>query len=351
VRKHGAYHYRVPAGLEPRWGGKRWFRLGATLPEAYKKWAERIGDSDKARTIGELLDRYAMEVVPTKAPKTRAENVRHIERLRAVFGAMPLEPFKPRLVYTYVDMRGAKVAAHREIEVLSHAFTKAVEWGYIDRHPFKGEVRLEGEPPRTRYVEDWEVVEALALAPRRKRGSVLAVQAYIRLKLLTGMARSDLLRLRLGEHLREDGIHVTRHKTASTAGKRTIYDYVLAPERLDAVKRALAVRPELSPFLFCNRRGESYFNEETGTCNGWDSMWQRFMDRLLTETNVKQRFSEHDLRAKVASDAASLEKARALLQHADARTTARASGESPNWSKPCDGSEAVARLNETPRRE
>jgi hypothetical protein len=30
-----------------------------------------------------------------------------------------------------------------------------------------------------------------------------------------------------------------------------------------------------------------------------------------------------DLRAKVASDAASLEKARALLQHADARTTAR----------------------------
>jgi hypothetical protein len=89
------------------------------------------------------------------------------------------------------------------------------------------------------------------------------------------------------------------------------------------VKRALAVRPALSPFLFCNRRGESYFNEEAGTCNGWDSMWQRFMDRVLAETNVKQRFTEHDPRAKVASDAASLEKARALLQHADARTTAR----------------------------
>jgi hypothetical protein len=69
-------------------------------------------------------------------------------------------------------------------------------------------------------------------------------------------------------HLREDGIHVTRHKTAGTTGKRTINDYVLAPERLDAVKPALAVRPALSPFLFCNRRGESYFNEEAGTCNG-----------------------------------------------------------------------------------
>lgn len=52
-------------------------------------------------------------------------------------------------------------------------------------------------------------------------------------------------------------------------------------------------------------------------------MWQRFVDRVLHETNVKERFTEHDLRAKVGSDAESLEKARALLQHADARTTQR----------------------------
>jgi|SRR5262245_16662549 len=116
---------------------------------------------------------------------------------------------------------------------------------------------------------------------------------------------------------------ITRHKTAGATGKRTIYDYALVPERLDAVRRALAVRPALSPFLFCNRRGEGYFNEATGLCNGWDSIWQRFMDRVLAESKVTERFTEHDLRAKVGSDAVSLEKARALLQHADARTTAR----------------------------
>lgn len=109
----------------------------------------------------------------------------------------------------------------------------------------------------------------------------------------------------------------------TTTGKRTIYDYALVPERLDGVKRALAVRPVLSPFVFCNRRGKGYFNEATGTCNGWDSMWSRFMDRVLAETKVQERFTEHDRRAKVGSDAASLERARALLQHADARTTAR----------------------------
>src|SRR5262245_48531609 len=88
--QHGAYFYYVPRGLEAQWDGKRLFRLGATLPEAYKKWAARIGEPDGARTIGELLDRYALEVVPTKAPKTQAENARHIDRLRSVFGAVPL---------------------------------------------------------------------------------------------------------------------------------------------------------------------------------------------------------------------------------------------------------------------
>jgi hypothetical protein len=47
------------------------------------------------------------------------------------------------------------------------------------------------------------------------------------------------------------------------------------------------------------------------------------MDGVLVETNVKERLHEHDLRAKAGSDAESLEKARALLQHADARKTRR----------------------------
>jgi integrase len=269
---HGSYIYRVPPGFEAQWDGKTQFRLGETLPEAFKNFSKRLdqpADND-LHNIGQLLTRYALEVVPTKAPKTQAENNRQIARLRAPFGAMSLTSIKPAHVYKYVDKRNAKTAAHREIEVLSHAFTKAVEWGAIDRHPFKGEVRLAGEPPRTRYVEDWEVQECLSLTPMRKRGSVLMIQAYIRLKLLTGLARSDLLRLRIGEHLRDDGIHVIRHKTKRRA---TIYTYEQVPERKTAVEEALRMRPALSPFLFCNKHGEGYFNETTGTCAGFDSMW------------------------------------------------------------------------------
>ncbi len=337
---HGAYYFQVPQGLESLWDGKKQFRLGSSLPEAYRAWADRIGTREKARTVGELLERYAAEVVPTKAPSTQTGNAIQMVELQRRFGKMDITSVKPRHVYEYVDKREAKnqpgrkakVAAHREIEVLSHAFTKAVEWGYIDRHPFKSEVRLEGEQPRDRYVEDWEIVEVLALPSKRKKGSVLAIQAYVRMKLVTGMARGDLLRLRLDTHLKDDGIHVQRHKTAETTGKRTIYEWT--PELRAAVDKAKAVRPALSPFLFANRAGEGYIDEATGDAHGWDSMWQRFMDRVLAETKITVRFTEHDLRAKCGSDAESLEHARALLAHADSRTTAQIYRRKPERVRP-----------------
>jgi integrase len=37
----------------------------------------------------------------------------------------------------------------------------------------------------------------------------------------------------------------------------------------------------------------------------------------------KERFTDHDIRAKVGSDAGSLERAKELLAHADAKTTQR----------------------------
>jgi len=101
-----------------------------------------------------------------------------------------------------------------------------------------------------------------------------------------------------------------------------------------AVEMALAARPvDIAPYLFCTRRGECYAKAD-GSANGWESMWGRFMDRLLAETKVSERFTEHDLRAKCASDAGSLEHARALLAHADARTTERVYRRKPERVKP-----------------
>jgi integrase len=332
---HGAYYFQVPPGLEDLWDGKKKFRLGKTLPEAYKVWADRLGSMDKANNVGQLLDRYGIEVVPTKAIRSQTENARAIVKLRAIFGDMRLEEIRPQMIYQYVDKMKAKIAAHREIAVLSHVFTKAVEWGFIDRHPFKGEVRLKGEKPRTRYIEDWEVVECLALSTKRLKGSVLAIQAYMRIKLLTGMRRGDLLRLTIDD-LKDDGIHLTPNKTRTTTGKRLIIGW--SEELREAVAMAKDARPVRSfqgtDLVFCNKRGECYFDEVKETASGWDSMWQRFMTRILKESKVEQRFTEHDLRAKCASDAETLEHARALLAHADGKLTDRVYRRKPERVKP-----------------
>ena len=73
---------------------------------------------------------------------------------------------------------------------------------------------------------------------------------------------------------------------------------------------------DIGPWLFCNRRGEYYLNEEN-EAHGFQSVWGRFMTRVLAETGLQTRFAERDIRAKVASDADSLQRAQEILGHAD----------------------------------
>lgn len=335
--KNGAYRYRVPIACRKDWDNKAEFTLGKTTPEAYKTWASRLEKIEAVKTVGQLLDRYALEVIPTKAIVTQRGNERALKRIRAVFGHMGVGDVGPQDVYKYNDARESKVNARQEINLLSHAYTKAVEWGYLRRHPFKGEVRLPGLKPRTRYIEDWEILEALALQPdpSKKRGSVLAIQAYVRLKLLTGMRQTDLLRIKI-ESLQADGLHVTPQKSENSTGKRLIYKWT--PPLRQAVDLALLARQvDIGPYLFCNRRGECYINEKTGRPEGWASMWGRFMDRLLAETEIKERFTEHDIRAKAASDSESDESAMRLLAHADVKITRRVYRRKPEIIQPNEG--------------
>lgn len=331
VKKHGAFYYIVPEGQKAAWDGKAWFRLGATLAEAYAEWAKRMAQPDRITTIGALFDRYLLEVVPTNAPKSQTEKQRHIRELRGVFGHMALADLEPQHVYQYADKRTAKVAGKREVETLSHAFSKAVEWGLMKAHPFKGEVRLSKGEARDRYVEDWEIIEAMRLKGKTKHSRVPMVQAYLRIKLLTGLRKGDILRLGVAND-QPDGLHVQPGKTRKSTGKRLIYEWT--PELREAVEAAKACRPALSPYLFCNQHGNPLFEAEKGTTKGFDDIWQRFMARLLAETEIKERFTEHDLRAKVGSDAESLERARELLAHASDSTTKKVYRRKPERIKP-----------------
>ena len=176
-------------------------------------------------------------------------------------------------------------------------------------------------------MEDWEIAAALKIAPQ-------VISLYIRLKLMTGLRRGDILRLRLPD-VHDDGIHVQPHKTAKTTGKRLIIEWN-EDDQLQAVISGIQRLPPRrigdAP-LFVTRQGKPYIKED-GSANAFDSLWQRFMRKALDQTDLTERFQERDLRAKVASESASLEEASERLAHASTATTKRIYRRKPARVKP-----------------
>jgi len=324
--RRGTYFYRVPPGLESEWDNKKEFKLGRTLTEAYKVWAERIQPTaDDIHTMTQVFDRYCLEVIPEKAYKTQESNLISVRKLRPVFGNVEPSKLLPKYAYKYYDIaskKRGKTAAKHDIQVLRHTLTMCVKWGVIDINPLMGQIQLEGSTPRTRLVEDWEIYECLNLTPKIKSNAVVLAKLYIQLKLMTGFSRIDLLQLKLSD-LKEDGIHSQRQKTKNTTGKRLIVKWSDDLKELTDEILKLPPRRIGDTYLFVTRQGKPYFNPETMKCNAFDSLWQRFMERVMTLTKVTERFHEHDLRAKVASDSSTLEEASERLGHASTETTKR----------------------------
>lgn len=138
------------------------------------------------------------------------------------------------------------------------------------------------------------------------------IKAYIKLKLATGLRQGDLLRLKESD-LMNDGIHAVHQKT----GKKTIYSW--SDEKKEAISESLSIRPTISDYVFCTRDGNSY--SEGSKASGFTSIWQRYMKKALLTTNLKERFTEHDLRAKVAIDSENIEQARRRLGHSSSTLT------------------------------
>ncbi|TVO75098.1 integrase [Sedimenticola selenatireducens] len=339
--KNGAYYYRVPPADLDLWDGKQEFRLGKSEAEAYKTWSKRLNavDSDLS-TMTKLMDRYLLEVIPSKAPKTQTSNRTSIGRLRPIFGPMQPDGIKPRHYNAYKHealKKYGKTSVNHDLEVLSHLITMAVEWGAIDRNPLLGQVKKHSTPPRLRLVEDWEITEALNLKPptdKRSARNVRIAQLYVQLKLMTGLRRGDILRLKLLQ-IKDDGIHVQPNKTAKTTGKRLIIDWDEAGELRALIDDILRIPPRRigdAP-LFTTNQGKPYIKAD-GSANAFDSLWQRFMDRVMDQTKITDRFQERDLRAKAGSDKDTLQEASEFLAHSDTRITDRVYRRKPTHIKP-----------------
>jgi integrase len=97
----------------------------------------------------------------------------------------------------------------------------------------------------------------------------------------------------------DDRIVVTLGKT----GKR------LAIKRTLPLDLTMADLPKNSPLLFASSSGKTY------SSSGFASIWQRAMRKYVQSTSHANRFTEHDLRGKVATEIGDAATAQRLLGH------------------------------------
>ncbi len=111
--------------------------------------------------------------------------------------------------------------------------------------------------------------------------------------------------------IREDGIHAYISKTK----QNVVYQWT--PALNQAIQNARRIkRPVTGLYLFCTRRGQPY------SVSGFSSIWHRKMNAAIDKGILSERFSDHDIRAKAASDV-DANHATELLAHFDSRTTER----------------------------
>lgn len=318
VLKHGSYFYIRPVD------GK-WVNLGRDYPQAMMVWAKLLQRPGPMTTMGQIMDRYLLEVAPAKAKRTYFDNVAEIGNLRAAFGGMLPEDMSARVIYAYLDQRGAPVRANREISLLSDIFKKAIRWGAAVHNPAVG-IEKNPEIPRNRYVEDWELELFKSVANPMLR-------CYCDLKYLTGLRKGDILTIREAS-LTEEGIYVVPRKTRKLH-PRTGKEIQAKPmlflwtqelrEVLARIHRLKKGRAIGSVFLFATRDGQCYYDMERSRSDGFDAIWKRCMAKAKAEAERQGRtlehFTEHDIRAKNASDELNEGNAQQRLGHATVKAT------------------------------
>lgn len=313
--KHGAYYYRPRETEKAAFDGKSWFRLGDKYPDALRVFADRL-DLQMGDTVADCLDRYILEALPLLAKNTQTTYKPALNRLRAGLGRNSIQAVTPQMAYQYMDaVRKAHSmsVANLDMRVLKTLVDLAVRWGVCKANGLRGNVKEFGVRDglggaRERYVHDWELAEWLKVAS-------LQQAAFAALVMLLGTRKSDILRLTEADIDDAEGLLMVRN---SKSGK--MQPFIITPALRAAIGLARASRPKPSQYLICNSKGQCYV-DQTDRSSNFDAKWDRSMQIALAETDLKEPFTRHDLRAKRGSDETDEKRAQELLGHTNIATT------------------------------
>ena len=315
-QKNGAYYFVKRKSIDGKYK-QVWQPLGSSFSEAMSNYVKLVETPQTIITMHDLIDRYMKEVASIQRPNTYKCKLSSEKYLRVFFGDMSPSDVTQQHVYQYRDKRAekAKVRVNREKALLSHMFKKAIEWGIISGFNPCTQVSRIPEHSRKVYIED-DAFEAFIGFTKNKTVSTIAELAYITLQ-----RQGDLLDLKWSDaDINSEGLHVSVNKTArnGAAPDRIIIEWT--DELKSVIKKIKSIKRNVRGLhLFCNRKGEAY------TGSGFQSLWQRAMNKAINEGVIIDRFTFHDIRHKGATDMEKLrgrEATRKVLSQADEKTTA-----------------------------
>lgn len=306
-QRRGKFYFAHPDG--------RWIALGDEYGAALRAYADVIGQQPIG-SLSDLFDRYAVDELPKKAPRTQKDQFKQLELLRGTFGQLKPHELSPQMVIRYRNARGqkSKTQANQELALLSHICSVAIDpWEILQSNPCR-DVNKFKLPPRDNYVEHADFT-----AMRSAAGPKLKI--LMDLALITGQREGDLLALRW-DHIEQDGIRFKQGKT----GKSLIVEWSADLRKI--IARARQIKPQ----------GETVVSTDEGkqyNTNAFQSLWQRAR-RKAKKAGFERRFPFNDIRAKSASDEDTLASASERLGHADTKITKRVYRRAPSRVQPLD---------------
>jgi integrase len=204
----GVFRRRYPDGrlskdwyIDYRINGKRYKRkIGPNKKlaeqvlmdvEVKKAKGEHLGIQDaKKISIAEFIQEYLAWAQVNKGANTYALNRFCADRINETFSGY-LAGLTAKQVEDYKVKRRQTVkpaTVNRELALLKHMCTKALEWGYLKANPLKSVKFLKEPPGRLRYLVQEEIDRLLEACPPHLKPIVVTA-------LHTGMRKSEILGL------------------------------------------------------------------------------------------------------------------------------------------------------------
>lgn len=284
-QKSGVTFYYYDHGGRPR----KETPLGSDYGLAIKRWAEIEHESDLPEpavlTFKHVADAYRRDMIPTKATRTQADNIKELNKLLAFFDdpPCPFEAIEPQHVRKYLKWRRpAIVRAQREKALLSHIWNWARGEGYTNKqNPCEG-IKATGTGGRKVYIEDEQLQAVRAKADECLRD--LIDFAY-----LTGQRPSDCVFF-METQIRDGLLHFTQGKTKAKVPMQIVGELAEVIERIRKRKSQAKIH---SLRLFVNKYGRPI------ALHAWSERWRKAREAAKVE-GIQFR----DLRAKAATDKA-----------------------------------------------